>query len=87
MTTWYSIYNDFTMFKTMIKCTHLPFMDWFYEDDTMKKKLMDDVCKFWYVIKPFIEEKFGDMDHPKTLYIYNEEDTINGLSATDKEND
>lgn len=68
---WDAIYKDFNHFKIMIKCTHLPFQDWLYNNEQMRKKLMDDVCKYWHILQPFIEEKFGPMDHPKTLYIYN----------------
>lgn len=85
---WNSIYKDFNTFKKMISCTHLPFKDWFYDNEIMRKRLMDDVCKYWHIIKPFIEKEFGAMDHPKTLYIYNETaDYTNGLLSTNTEND
>lgn len=84
---WTDIYQDFDLFKKMIGCTHLPFKNWLYHDEKMRKKLMDDVCKYWHILKPFIEEKFGSMDHPKTLYIYNDNDKTNGLLSTNSEND
>ncbi len=67
---WNNIWENIDMFKEMIQCTHLPFKDWMFYDKKRRKRMMDEICKCWEVIKLDIEKEFGTMDHPKSLYIY-----------------
>lgn len=68
---WAEIYGNSEKFKEVLSYTHLPYREWLYNDICMRKKLMDDLCKYWDVYKDIIENSVGTLDHPKTLYIYN----------------